>query len=51
MPDTAAFPWIDDRPATPAAAVRSLSLAKVVRDDILGLILRGEHVCHADVYS
>ena len=38
----AAFPWIDDRPAMPAAAVRSLSLAKVVREDILGLILAGE---------
>jgi DNA-binding GntR family transcriptional regulator len=41
-PDTFPFPWIADRPAAPVAAVRGLSLAKVVRDDVLGLILSGE---------
>ncbi len=42
MPDTPQFPWIDERPATPAAALRSLSLAKVVREEILGLVLSGD---------
>lgn len=40
--DTARFPWIPKRPGSPLAAVRDVSLAKVVREDILGLILKGE---------
>jgi DNA-binding GntR family transcriptional regulator len=36
------FPWSHDQPAAPIASVRDVSLAKVVRDDILGIILRGE---------
>ena len=42
--DTAIFPWNHDRPPSPIAAVRDISLAKVVRDDILRLILGGELV-------
>jgi DNA-binding GntR family transcriptional regulator len=42
MADAAAFPWSAGRPESPAAAVRTLSLAKVVREDVLGLILSGE---------
>ncbi len=40
--DTATFPWNLDRPPSALAAVRDVSLAKVVREDILGLILRGD---------
>lgn len=36
------LPWNLDHPSSPIAAVRDLSLAKVVRADILGLILRGD---------
>ena len=36
------FPWNLDRPPSAIAAVRDVSLAKVVREDILGLILRGD---------
>lgn len=42
MPDTAMFPWTPDGPPSAIAAVRDVSLSKVVLDDILGLILRGE---------
>jgi len=36
------LPWIADAPHRPLADLRDLSLAKVVRDDILALILKGE---------
>ncbi|HEX4944085.1 MAG TPA: FCD domain-containing protein [Usitatibacteraceae bacterium] len=36
------FPWNHDRPPSPLAALRDVSLSKVVREDILGLILRGD---------
>jgi DNA-binding GntR family transcriptional regulator len=42
VPDAVMFPWKPARPSPPLAAVRDLSLAKVVRDDILARILRGE---------
>jgi DNA-binding GntR family transcriptional regulator len=35
------FPWTADRPPSAAAAVRDVSLSKVVREDLLGRILRG----------
>lgn len=36
------LPWITGAPHRPLAALRDLSLAKVVRDEILELILRGD---------
>lgn len=42
MNDATRFPWISKHPASPLAAVRDVSLAKMVREDILGLILKGE---------
>ncbi|MBL0140746.1 MAG: FCD domain-containing protein [Betaproteobacteria bacterium] len=36
------FPWIRHPTPSSIASVRDVSLAKVVRDDILGIILRGE---------
>jgi len=44
MSDTTTFPWTLDRPTSAIAAVRDVSLAKVVREDILGLILNGDLV-------
>jgi DNA-binding GntR family transcriptional regulator len=39
---TTRFPWSPDSPPSAIAAVRDVSLAKVVREDILALILRGD---------
>lgn len=36
------LPWLADTPADLLASVRDTSLAKLVRDEMLGLILRGE---------
>lgn len=42
MPDIPAFPWIPEHEAPTVAAVRGVSLAKVVREEVLGLILAGD---------
>jgi DNA-binding GntR family transcriptional regulator len=45
MPHAAAvFPWSPGRRASSIAELRDVSLAKMVREDILGLILRGDLV-------
>jgi len=36
------LPWLSDLPTDALAAVRDMPLAKLVRDDMLAMILRGE---------
>lgn len=42
MPDIPTFPWNPEHEAPTVAAVRGVSLAKVVREEVLGLILAGD---------